>query len=47
MVRLIKEEKRSRKWPNVRGDPKVVLKIGTKLVLFSFLERKEMKEVKR
>ncbi|MFB3850667.1 MAG: hypothetical protein ACE14Q_01940 [Acidobacteriota bacterium] len=45
MVRLIKEERRSRKWPNVRGDPKVAKKIETKLVLLSIL--KEMKEVKR
>ena len=45
MVRMIKKEKRSRKWPNVRGDPKMVLKIETKLVLLDYL--KEMKEVKR
>jgi len=46
MVRLIEKEKRSRKWPNVRGDPKVAKKIEVvKLVLLNFL--KEMKEVKR
>ena len=45
-MRRVREdgERRVRRWPNVRGDPKVLKQSNVKLVLFGF---SKMKEVKR
>jgi|WetSurMetagenome_2_1015567.scaffolds.fasta_scaffold1355433_1 hypothetical protein len=44
MVRDRKNGERTvRRWPNVRGDPKVLKKLKVKLVLCELFEMKEVK----